>query len=102
MARVSPAPNEVCRAGGMNGGQSRRPTEIAIRGFTDTGDTTENFKVDDNGSASWTTVIDSGSAPFAGKHYNTYGGPLPAFEFDIDALVAAGDKGIDLLPTGHA
>ena len=31
-----------------------------------------------------------------------YGGPWLAGEGDIEALVAAGDKGIDLLPTGHA
>ncbi|MFX8778174.1 hypothetical protein ABTM50_20040, partial [Acinetobacter baumannii] len=47
-------------------------------------------------------MIVRGSAPFANKHYNTYGGPPLAGEFDIDALVAAGAKGIDLLPTGHA
>lgn len=81
---------------------TRRPTSIAIRGFTDSGDATETFTVGTNGVADWKTVIDSGSAPFADKHYNTYGGPPLAGEFDIDALVAAGAKGIDLLPTGHA
>ncbi|RUN75071.1 amidohydrolase [Sphingomonas sp. TF3] len=81
---------------------TRRPTTIAIRGFTDSGDATETFTVAPNGVADWKTVIDSGSAPFANKHYNTYGGPPLAGEFDIDSLVAAGAKGIDLLPTGHA
>lgn len=80
----------------------KRPTEIAIRGFTDSGDATENFKVDPQGVAVWKTSIDSGSAPFGTKRYNTYGGPWLAGEIDINALVAAGDKGIDLLPTGHA
>ena len=46
--------------------------------------------------------VDSGSAPFGAKRYNTYGGPWLAGEQDIEALVAAGDKGIDLLPNGHA
>ena len=75
---------------------------IAIRGFTDAGDATEDFNVDTNGVADWKTAVDSGSAPFGAKRYNTYGGPWLAGEGDIEALVAAGDKGIDLLPTGHA
>jgi len=83
-------------------GPDHRPTTIAIRGYTDTGDATENFSVDSAGLARWKTVVDSGSAPFAGKRYNTYGGPWLASEMDVDALVAAGATGLDLLPTGHA
>ncbi len=80
----------------------KRPIAIAIRGYTDSGDATEDFHVDASGVAHWKTVIDAGTAPFAGKRYNTYGGPWLASESDIEALVAAGAKGIDLLPTGHA
>lgn len=83
-------------------GADQRPTAIAIRGFTDSGDATETFSVDANGTASWKTVVDDGSAPFAGKRYNTYGGPYLLSELDLGALVAAGDKGIDLLPSGRA
>jgi hypothetical protein len=83
-------------------GSDRRPTAIAVRGYTDQGDATEDFSVDAAGVAHWKTVIDSGSAPFGGKRYNTYGGPWLSSEMDVEALVAAGDKGIDLLPTGHA
>lgn len=86
----------------MTLGSDSRPTLIAIRGYTDQGEATEDFNVDAQGVAHWKTVIDAGSAPFAGKRYNTYGGPWLASEQDIDALVAAGDKGLDLLPTGHA
>lgn len=86
----------------MTLGSDSRPTLIAIRGYTDQGEATEDFNVDTQGVAHWKTVIDAGSAPFAGKRYNSYGGPWLASEQDIDALVAAGDKGIDLLPTGHA
>lgn len=86
----------------MTLGPDKRPTAIAIRGYTDQGDATETFDVDAGGVARWKTVIDSGSAPFAGKRYNTYGGPPLAAERDVDALVAAGDKGIDMLPGGHA
>ncbi|HWJ59327.1 MAG TPA: amidohydrolase family protein [Sphingomicrobium sp.] len=83
-------------------GADGRPTKIAIRGFTDQGDATEDFEVDSSGMARWKTSVDSGSAPFAGKRYNTYGGPWLAGENDIKALIAAGDKGVDLLPSGHA
>ena len=53
------------------------------------------------GIAHWKTVVDSGSAPFGGRRYNTYGGPWLAADMDVEAFVAAGDKGIDLLPSGH-
>jgi hypothetical protein len=83
-------------------GTDRRPTAIAIRGYTDQGDATEDFSVDGSGVAHWKTAVDSGSAPFGSKRYNPYGGPWLAGDVAVDALVAAGDKGIDLLPTGHA
>jgi hypothetical protein len=83
-------------------GKDRRPTAIAIRGYTDEGDASEDFTVDDGGVAHWKTVVDSGSAPFGSRRYNPYGGPWLASELDIEALVPAGDKGVDLLPTGHA
>ncbi|MGH6613673.1 amidohydrolase family protein [Sphingomonas sp.] len=83
-------------------GPDRRPSAIAIRGYTDSGEATEDFSVDSGGVAHWKTVVDSGSAPFGAKRYNPYGGPWLAGELDVDALVAAGDKGVDLLPTGHA
>jgi Amidohydrolase family len=79
-----------------------RPTKIAVRGFTDSGDATEDFSVDDKGVAQWKTVVDEGSAPFLNKRYNSYGGPWLAGENDINALVKAGAKGIDLLPGGSA
>lgn len=83
-------------------GTDARPTAIAIRGFTDSGDATETFSVDADGTARWKTVVDAGSAPFAGKRYNTYGGPYLLSELDLGALIAAGEKGIDLLPSGRA
>lgn len=83
-------------------GPDKRPIGMAIRGFTDSGDATESFRVDTAGIAHWKTAVDEGSAPFAGKRYNSYGGPWLAGEADIEALVAAGAKGLDLLPRGHA
>jgi imidazolonepropionase-like amidohydrolase len=86
----------------MTIGADGRPCVIAIRGFTDSGDATEDFSVDPAGTAQWKTVVDSGAAPFGVKRYNTYGGPWLAGEHDIKALVDAGARGVDLLPTGHA
>jgi imidazolonepropionase-like amidohydrolase len=83
-------------------GSDGRATAIAVRGYNDSGDATENFNVDASGVAHWKTVVDSGIAAFGNKRYNTYGGPWLESEIDIQALIAAGDKGIDLLPTGHA
>ena len=83
-------------------GKDRRPTKITIRGFTDQGDAAESFTVDAGGTARWKTVVDAGTAPFGDRRYNSYGGPWLASEREVEALVAAGDKGIDLLPTGHA
>ena len=83
-------------------GPDQRPTALAVRGFTDSGDATEDFSVDPAGVARWKTAVDEGSAPFANKRYNSYGGPWLAGEIDVAALVAAGDKGVDLLPQGHA
>jgi imidazolonepropionase-like amidohydrolase len=83
-------------------GPDGRAVTIVIRGFTDSGDATENFRVDASGIATWKTAVDEGSAPFGNKRYSTYGGPLLAGENDINALVLAGDKGIDMLPAGRA
>ncbi|MFL6752952.1 MAG: amidohydrolase family protein [Sphingomicrobium sp.] len=83
-------------------GPDGRPKAIAIRGYTDQGDAAEDFTVDSNGVAQWKTIVDSGSAPLGAKRYSTYGGPWLASEKDVEALVAAGDKGLDLLPNGHA
>ena len=86
----------------MTIGADGRPSALAIRGFTDSGDATEDFSVDPAGTAHWKTAVDAGSAPFGQRRYNTYGGPWLAAERDTEALVAAGDKGLDLLPMGHA
>jgi len=83
-------------------GPDGRPTTIAVRGYTDSGDATEDFSVDANGIARWKTTVDEGSAPFANKRYSTYGGPSLATELDIEALVKAGPKGIEMLPGGRA
>lgn len=82
--------------------KDQRATAMTIRGFTDEGGADESFRIDPQGIGHWTTTVDTGSAPAAGKRYNSYGGPWLAGEKDIEALVAAGPAGVDLLPTGHA
>ncbi len=86
----------------VTAGAGGRVTAVAVRGYNDSGDVTENFHVDAGGVAHWKTVVDSGSAPFGSRSYSTYGGPWLEQEKDVEALVAAGDKGLDLLPGGHA
>src|SRR5437588_6076110 len=52
-------------------GADGRPTAIAVRGYTDQGDATEDFNVDGAGLAHWKTSVDSGSAPYGAKRYNS-------------------------------
>lgn len=83
-------------------GPDGRPMKIAIRGYTDSGDATEDFNVDEKGVARWKTSVDEGSAPLLNKRYSSYGGPWLASALDVEALVTAGDKGIDMLSGGRA
>lgn len=83
-------------------GPDGRPTTITIRGYTDSGDATEDYSVDAKGIARWKTAVDEGSAPLGNKRYSSYGGPWLSSALDVDALVKAGSKGIDLLPGGKA
>lgn len=83
-------------------GPDGTPSRIEIRGFTDSGDASETYYVDADGTAHWKTTVDEGSAPLGGKRYSTYGGPWLAGEADFNALIAAGGDGIDMLPSGHA
>ena len=83
-------------------GPDGRPTTITIRGYTDSGDATEDYSVDAKGIARWKTAVDEGSAPLGNKRYSSYGGPWLSSALDVDALLKAGSKGIDLLPGGKA
>ena len=77
------------------------PAEMRIRGVSPSGDQAESYVVS-NGQGHWVATVDQGTAPVAGKFYLANGGIHIADEFLIDRLVAAGTKGIDLLPSGHA
>ena len=83
-------------------GPDGRPTTIAIRGYTDCRRCDRGFQRRRKGIARWKTAVDEGSAPFGNKRYCTYGGPWLASELDVNALVKAGQQGIDLLPGGRA
>ena len=69
-----------------------------VRGVTMSGDAAEDYRVA-NGRAIWKTATDSGDAP-AGGWYIPAGGVGIASAPLIDALAAAGDAGLDFLPSG--
>ncbi len=71
---------------------------LTVRGVTISGDATEEYRTA-NGRATWKTATDSGEAP-AGGWYIPAGGVGIANAPLIDALAAAGDAGLDFLPSG--
>jgi imidazolonepropionase-like amidohydrolase len=71
---------------------------LTVRGVTMSGDAAEAFRVQ-NGRATWKTANDAGEAP-AGGWYIPAGGVGIAGAPLIEALAAAGDKGLDFLPSG--
>ena len=77
------------------------PAELRIRGLSPNGDMAETYsRAGDNGN--WVTTVDQGSAPAAGHYYLAAGGIPIADSLLVERLNAAGDKGIDLMPSGHA
>ncbi|WP_447930759.1 amidohydrolase family protein [Sphingopyxis fribergensis] len=72
---------------------------LTVRGVTTSGDAAEEFRVA-NGRASWKTANDAGEAP-AGGWYIPAGGVGIANAPLMDALAAAGDAGLDFLPSGR-
>jgi hypothetical protein len=81
-------------------GPDGRPAKIAVRGYTDEGDATEDFSVDANGIARWKTAVDEGSAPFGNERYSTYGGPRLASDLDVEALVGLATSAWTCRPAG--
>jgi imidazolonepropionase-like amidohydrolase len=74
--------------------------ELTVRGVTMTGDATEYFKIED-GQASWSSASGSGSTSATGW-YLPAGGVSIANAPLIDRLAAAGEAGVNLLPSGKA
>jgi imidazolonepropionase-like amidohydrolase len=71
---------------------------LTVRGVTMTGDAAEEFRTE-NGRATWKTANDSGTAP-AGGWYIPAGGVTIANAPLVEKLAAAGDAGVDFLPSG--
>ncbi len=75
---------------------------IVIRGFTPNGDAGETFTVAD-GTASWQSPIDKGSARYDGKaQYASFGGPFAANALFAESLLKAPGRQMNLLPGGVA
>jgi len=71
---------------------------LTVRGVTTSGDAAEEYRVA-NGRATWKTANDAGEAA-AGGWYIPAGGVGIASAPMIDALAAAGDVGLNFLPSG--
>jgi hypothetical protein len=86
----------------MKIGADGMPSDIVIRGVTPQGDAAETFTIA-NGQASWISPVDKGSAAYsAPTYYLANGGPFLTAAPEIERLIAAGNAGLALLPSGHA
>jgi hypothetical protein len=83
-------------------GQDSMLDRLDVRGFTPNGDAAESFSLAD-GKASWKSPVDAGSTA-SGKPamYVNFSGPIDLTADLIEALVAAPDKSLALLPAGRA
>jgi imidazolonepropionase-like amidohydrolase len=84
-------------------GPNGLPVKVEIRGITPNGDAAETF-VTTGAKAEWKSTADSGSSDGRTGYYlpSSVTGIGPANHVLVDKLVASGDAGIDLLPSGHA
>jgi imidazolonepropionase-like amidohydrolase len=75
---------------------------LVVRGFTPQGDSAETFDIV-NGTASWKSPVDGASTPYAGPAmYNAFGGPIDLTVDLVDALIAAPNHSLAMLPGGEA
>src|SRR3982751_3878754 len=78
------------------------PSDLVVRGVTPQGDAAESFGITD-GKATWVSGVDKGEAPYSSPaFYLAAGGPFLSTEPQIDRLLAAGQTGLALLPSGKA
>jgi len=83
-------------------GADGMPAVFTVRGFTPQGDAAETFAVT-GGTAKWKSQVDAGSAPYkAPAFYVALGGPFSGTAVFVDALLAAPDRSLALLPGGRA
>ncbi|HZU51076.1 MAG TPA: amidohydrolase family protein [Sphingomicrobium sp.] len=86
----------------MRLGADGMPTDVVIRGVTPSGDAAETFAMV-NGTASWKSPVDEGHTAYsAPAYYLAQGGPFLTTAPEIDRLMAAGNAGLTLLPSGRA
>jgi len=86
----------------MRLGPDGMPADVVIRGVTPSGDAAETFSLA-NGKASWTSPVDTGSAVYSNPaYYLAQGGPFLTTAPEIDRLIAAGQQGLVMLPSGRA
>ena len=78
-----------------------RLTALEVRGITPGGDAAETY-AEEQGTGRWTSLADSGTAPAKDKIYLPTGGPSLINAALIERLAAAGEAGIELLPSGRA
>jgi len=75
---------------------------ITVRGFTPSGDAAETYEAK-NGTYTFNSPVDHGTGKaMPGLYYASFGGTLDSNIPLMLAMMKAGDKGIDLLPGGHA
>ena len=77
------------------------PAKVEVRGITPNGDAAETFATS-GGKASWTSLSDNGSVEGKVGYYLPAGGIGLANAVLVDRLVAAGEAGVELLPSGRA
>jgi imidazolonepropionase-like amidohydrolase len=83
-------------------GPDGMPSSVVVRGFTPNGDAGETFEIA-NGEATWKSQFDGGHAAYAGRAlYVPAGGPFLATSVLLEALLAAPDHSLTLLPGGKA
>ena len=76
--------------------------KVVIRGSTPNGDAAETFAIT-AGKADWQSPVDEASAAYrTPAEYVAFGGPMDLNAVLIEALVAAPDKSLPLLPGGRA
>jgi imidazolonepropionase-like amidohydrolase len=78
-----------------------RPAEIVVRGITPSGNAAETYS-ETGGNARWASATDTGSGPAGKKIYLPSGGPGLINAWLIEKLAAAGEGGVELLPSGRA
>ena len=83
-------------------GKDGMPSEVVVRGVTPSGDAAETFSIA-NGTASWVSPVDKGNAPYAAPaYYLPQGGTFLGSAPEVERLLAAGNTGLALLPSGKA